>query len=91
VNKIFTLIVILAVFAGGGYWFYSLRVNNVAEMEVPLPPTDSEPVSLEEDSAESNNHLFDLKNSIQGVIADSVQDDIQAAVEKEIKKSEEAQ
>lgn len=81
------LVLVLAVVA---YWLYSTQFKSAPEMMVPAA-LDSGVSSSEETQNETNNRLFELKNSIQGVIADSVQDDIQKAVEKEIQKSDEIQ
>ena len=98
-NKVFLLGVMFILLAIGGYWLYSSHVSDVtiprgsidssAEVETKEAlATTPDPVENGKSGAENSN-LFDLKNSIQGVIADSVQDEIQEAVEKEMKKSEE--
>ncbi len=95
-NKVLIAVVVLVLVAGGLYWFYpksgeALSTSNKPPSETFATPTVPPPAVAEVKAKETTNSLYDLKNSIQGVIDDSVQEEIQQAVESKINKSEEAQ
>ncbi|MEE9352453.1 MAG: hypothetical protein V3U78_09345 [Thiotrichaceae bacterium] len=93
-NKVLIAVLVLVLVAGGLYWFYpklgeTLPTSNKSPIEAVTTATTPPPAVAE--VKETTNSLYDLKNSIQGVIDDSVQEEIQQAVESKINKSEEAQ
>lgn len=101
--KTLILPILFVAIAIATYWFYTestfnankIGNNNVKQQEATASITTRD--STEESGAQdeqketTDESLYDLKSSIQGVIADSIQDEIQEAVENKIIKTDNVQ